>query len=97
VVAKVTTGNVHDTQPVEELGQGLTNKLYTDKSYLSKTLAANLFKKYVTLMTTVRKNMKAKAISLLDRAMLSKRYIIETVNDPLKKIVYKTLKTSQYE
>jgi hypothetical protein len=30
--------------------------------------------------------MKAKAISLWDRAMLSKRFIIETINDQLKNI-----------
>jgi len=30
--------------------------------------------------------MKAKVISVFDRAMLSKRYIIETVNDQLKNI-----------
>jgi hypothetical protein len=86
VVAKVTTGNVYDTQPVTELAQGLTDKLYGYKGYLSKALAANLFEKCVTLVTTVRKNMKAKAISLWDRAMLSKRYIIETINEQLKNI-----------
>ena len=88
VAAKVTTGNVHDTQPVTELAQGLTDKLYGDKGYLSKALAASLFEKGVTLVTTVRKNMKAKAISLWDRAMLSKRFIIETINDQLKNISY---------
>ena len=88
VAAKVTTGNVHDTQPVEKLAQGLTDKLYGDKGYLSKALAANLFEKGVTLVTTVRKNMKAKVMSLWDRAMLSKRFIIETINDQLKNISY---------
>jgi hypothetical protein len=73
---------------VEELAQGLTDKLYGDKGYLSKALAANLFEKGVTLITTVRKNMKAKAISLWDRAMLSKRFISETINDQLKNISY---------
>ncbi|MFT6208193.1 MAG: IS5 family transposase, partial [Colwellia sp.] len=41
VAAKVTTGNVHDTQPVRELAEGLTDKLYGDKG--------------VSLITTVRK------------------------------------------
>jgi hypothetical protein len=88
VAAKVTTGNVHDTQPVEELAHRLTDKLYGDKGYLSKALEANLFEEGITLITTVRKNMKAKAISLWDRAMLSKRFIIETINDQLKNISY---------
>jgi alpha-D-ribose 1-methylphosphonate 5-triphosphate synthase subunit PhnI len=47
-----------------------------------------LFDKGVTLITTVRKNMKAKAMSLWDRAMLSKRFIIETINDQLKNISF---------
>jgi hypothetical protein len=88
VAAKVTTGNVHDTQPVRELAEGLTDKLYVDKGYLSKALEAYLLDKGVSLITTVRKNMKAKAISLWDRAMLSRRYIIETINDQLKNIFY---------
>lgn len=88
VAAKVTTGNVHDTKPVEELAQHLPGKLYGDKGYLSKALEANLFDKGVELITTVRKNMKAKAMSLWDRAMLSKRFIIETINDQLKNISF---------
>jgi len=88
VAAKVTTGNLHNTQLVAELAEGLTDKLYEDKGYLSQALAADLFEKGVTLVTTVRKNMKAKAISLWDRAMLSRRHIIETINDPLKNISY---------
>jgi hypothetical protein len=38
VAVKVTTGNVHDTQPVRELAIGLTDKLYGYKGYLSKAL-----------------------------------------------------------
>jgi hypothetical protein len=49
-------------------------------------LSEKLSETDVDLVTTVRKNMKAKAMSAFDRAMLSKRYIIETINDPLKNI-----------
>ena len=81
VAAKVTTGNVHVTKPVALLAQGLSDKLYGDKGYLSKALEEELFDKGVTLITTVSKNMKAKAMSLWELAMLSKRFIIETIND----------------
>jgi hypothetical protein len=74
VAAKVTTGNVHDTQPVRELAEGLTDKLYGDKGYLSKALEADLLDKGLRFITTVRKNMKAKAISLWYKAMLSRRH-----------------------
>ena len=88
VAAKVTTANIHDTKPVEQLAEHLPDKRYGDKGYLSKALEGKLFEKGVTLITTVRKNMKAKAISLWDRAMLSKRFIIETINDQLKNISF---------
>lgn len=86
VDAKLTTANVHDTKPVLELSKKLTGKLYADKGYISKKLSANLKDKGVDLITTVRRNMKAKAMSLWDRAMLSRRFIIETINDQLKNI-----------
>jgi hypothetical protein len=44
--------------------------------------------KGVELIATVRKNMKKKFISLWDRAILKKRFIIETANDQLKNISY---------
>jgi len=81
VDAKLTMANVHDTKPVLELSKKLTGKLYADKGYISKKLSASLKDKGVDLITTVRRNMKAKAMSLRDRAMLSRRFIIETIND----------------
>ena len=69
-----------------ELSKKLTDKLYADKSYISKKSSASLKDKGVDLITTVRRNMKAKAMSLWDRAMLSRRFIIETINDQLKNI-----------
>ena len=79
MAAKVTTGNVLDTQSVAELAYGLPDKLYGDKGYLSKG---------VTLVTTVSKNMKAWTISLCYRILLSKRFIIESINDQLKNISF---------
>ncbi|PMG52576.1 hypothetical protein BCU88_22140 [Vibrio splendidus] len=38
------------------------------------------------LITTHRKNMKLKVLATKDRAMLSKRSLIETINDQLKNI-----------
>ena len=86
VDAKLTTGNVHDTKPVPSMTKKLSGKLYADKGYISKKLSKTLKDDGVELITTVRKNMKAKAISLWDRAMLSRRFIIETINDQLKNI-----------
>ena len=63
-------------------------KLYGDKGYISKALTGELLDKGVELITTVRKNMKKKFISFWDRALLKRRFIIETVNDQLKNISY---------
>jgi hypothetical protein len=66
--------------------QNLYGKLYADKGYIGKKLSEKLSKNDVDLVTTVCENMKTKAISVFDRAMLSKRYIIETINVQLKNI-----------
>jgi len=86
VDAKLTTGNVHDTKPVLDITKKLSGKLYADKGYIGKKLSEKLNDGGVDLITTVRRNMKAKALSLWDRAMLSRRFIIETINDQLKNI-----------
>ena len=83
---KITPGNTNDRTPIPELCKNLCGKLYADKGYIGKKLSEKLAEIDVDLVTTVRKNMKAKAMSAFDRAMLSKRYIIETINDQLKNI-----------
>ena len=86
VAAKITPANIHDTKPVKEMVVNSMDKLYADKGYISKALASELLERGVSIVNNVRKNMKAKALSLWDRAMLSRRFIIETINDQLKNI-----------
>lgn len=86
VACKLTPGNVDDRAPVPELAKELPDRLYGDKGYISKALSDNLLDAGVNLITTVRSNMKAKVISAFDKAMLAKRFIIETINDQLKNI-----------
>ncbi|WP_283709393.1 IS982 family transposase [Pseudoalteromonas prydzensis] len=88
VALKLTTGNVDDREPVSDMADSIFGKLYGDKGYISKALSGELLEKGVELITTVRKNMKKKFISLWDRALLKKRFIIETMNDQLKNISY---------
>lgn len=71
---------------MQELSKGLLDKLYADKGYISKSLTEDLKEDDITLITTYRKNMKPKVLATWDRAMLSKRFIIETINDQLKNI-----------
>ncbi|MQL49208.1 IS982 family transposase [Photorhabdus khanii] len=83
---KLTPGNTDDRHPVKEWVKGLTGHLYGDKGYLSQALSDELEAEGITLITRVRRNMKAKFLSLWDKIMLRKRFLIETVNDPLKNI-----------
>ena len=75
----ITKGNVDDRVPVVKLINGFKGKLFADKGYLSKTLAAQLADMGVTLITTARNNMKSRLMpaELFDVIMLKKRSIIE--------------------
>ena len=83
---KITTGNLDDRKPLPEMVKNLWGTLYADKGYLSKTLVEDLAEQNVKLITGIRKNMKPQIMSLWDRLMLRKRYIIETIFDQLKNI-----------
>jgi hypothetical protein len=84
---KITSDNTNDRTPIHELYKNLSGKLYADKGYIVKKLSEKLAEIDVHLVTTVRDNMAAKVMSAFDRAMLSKRYIIETINGQLKNIL----------
>ncbi|NHB96401.1 IS982 family transposase [Photorhabdus stackebrandtii] len=83
---KLTRGNTDARHPVKEWVKGLTGHLYGDKGYLSQALSDELEAEGITLITSVRCNRKAKFLSIWDKIMLRKRFLIETVNDPLKNI-----------
>ncbi len=84
--AKLTKGNVDDRDEdvLDEVLKNVSGKLYADKGYISKKLFETLFEKGITLITSIKKNMKNRLMPLLDKLLLRKRSIIETVNDQLK-------------
>ena len=83
---QVTPGNVDDRVPVKDLVQELFGKLYGDKGYISSPLFDELFDKGIKFITPFRKNMKNRLLPMIDKIMLRKRSLIETVNDQLKNI-----------
>ncbi|SFO00675.1 Transposase DDE domain-containing protein [Xenorhabdus japonica] len=83
---KVTPGNVDDRESVRELSKKRVGTLYGDKGYLSQTLADDLAKNGITLITKKLRNMKAHMQNMWDKIMLKKRFIIETINGQLKLI-----------
>jgi hypothetical protein len=82
-----SAGNVDDRVPVPSLCRKLFGKLYGDKGYLSAALFALLLDEVgVQLITHVRKNMKNRLLPLMDKLLLRKRSIMETIIDQLKNI-----------
>jgi Transposase DDE domain len=84
VALKLTPGNVHDTTLVPELTQGLVGKLFGDKGYLGKELAAALLARSLALITRVRKNMRSLSMMLADKTLLNGRNIAETIIGHIK-------------
>jgi hypothetical protein len=83
---KLTSGNVDDRTPVPDLAEDLFGKLFGDRGYLSQALFEKLFEQGLELITRHKKNMKQKLVKLMDKILLRKRALIETVNDQLKNI-----------
>ena len=86
LAAQLTPGNVDDRQPVPGLAKRLTGKLFGDKGYISAKLFETLWDQSLQLVTSIRRNMRNKLMPLMDKILLRKRSLIETVNDQLKNI-----------
>lgn len=84
--ANLSKGNVDDRNEnvLDEVLKNVQGKLFADKGYISKKLFENLFEQGITLVTSIRKNMKNRLMPLVDKLLLRKRSVIETVNDQLK-------------
>jgi transposase len=83
---RLTPGDVDDRRPVPDLTQGLTGKLIADRGYISQRLFDELWERGLHLITKIRKNMHNKLMPLMDKLLLRKRAIIESINDQLKNI-----------
>ena len=82
----ISAGNMDDRRPVPKLACHLFGKLFGDKGYISQPLFDQLTAQNVQLITGIRKNMKNRLLPLMDKLLLRKRSIIETINDQLKNI-----------
>ena len=76
--------NVDDRQPVPGLSKKLFGKLFSDKGYISQSLAQTLRAIFdLLLITKLRKNMKSQRVTLLVRILLRRRAIMESIiNQP---------------
>ena len=80
----LTNANVDDRKPLKALCKNLKGIIAGDKGYIGKEVAIDLAKQGLRLITKTKKNMKEKALSILDKCFLSKRGIVETIIDQLK-------------
>lgn len=83
---KLTAANVDDRQPVPDLTKDLIGKLFGDKGYISQPLFEQLYQRGLQLITRCKKKMKSRLIPLIDKILLRKRALLESVNDQLKNI-----------
>nr|WP_052055201.1 IS982 family transposase [Myxosarcina sp. GI1] len=83
---KLTAAKTDDRKPVPDLIMSIFSKLIGDKAYISQAWFEQLYDRGLKLITRYRKNMNNRLVSLIDRILLRKRAIIESVNDQLKNI-----------
>lgn len=86
LAAALTPGNTDDRKPVLEMAKQLTGKLFGDKGYVSQALFEQLYQQGLELIAKRRKNMTNRLMKLMDKVLLRKRAVIESVNDQLKNI-----------
>lgn len=80
----ISSGNIDDRVPVPELSKDLFGKLFGDKGYISQELFLKLYEKGLNIVTRIKRNMKNKLMSLVDKILLRSRGVIESVNNKLK-------------
>lgn len=80
----LTAGNIDDRIPVTDLSKDIFGKLFGDKGYISQDLFLKLYEKGIQIITKLKKNMKNKLMSIVDKILLRSRGVIESVNNKLK-------------
>jgi Transposase DDE domain len=81
---KLTSANVDDRVPVPDMTKDLIGKLFGDRGYISQKLFEELYERGLQLVTKSKKKMKNRLVKLIDKILLRKRAVIESVNDHLK-------------
>jgi hypothetical protein len=82
----VSPGNLDDRKGLKEMIKYVKGKLFGDKGYISQALREELWESGIQLITDARRNMKKVILEEMDKILLRKRSLIETVNDQLKNI-----------
>lgn len=81
---KITPGNVDDRKALLQMVKDLKGKCFADKGYIGKEVFQSLWEKGLHLITGIRKNMRNHLMPHIDKILLRKRFIIETIFGILK-------------
>lgn len=84
----ISSGNQADNndQMLFKLTKNILGKLFGDKGYLVKApVFEHLYQQGIHLVTKIRSNMHNKLMDITDKLLLTKRGVIESVGDILKK------------
>ena len=84
ISVRITGGNCDDRVALREMKSDLQGKMFADKGYISKELFADFLKQGLKLITGIRRTMKNYLIPAIDKILLRKRSIVETVFGVLK-------------
>jgi hypothetical protein len=83
---RFTPGNVDDRAPVPALTEDLWGKLFGDRGYISQALFEQLWEHGLPLITKLKQRMKNKLMPLIDKLLLRKRALIESIGEQLKHV-----------
>jgi hypothetical protein len=83
-------GNVDDRDPevIDHLCRELRGKLFGERWDISGELFERLYLRGIKLITRLKRNMKNKLTDMVEKVLLRKRAVIESVNDFLKDICH---------
>ena len=84
MAVRITPGNTDDRKALLDMIKSLKGKCFADKGYLGKKLFQDLWDKGIHLITGIRKNMKNHLMPMMDKILLRKRFLIETIFGILK-------------
>ncbi|KJV80730.1 transposase DDE domain protein [Orientia tsutsugamushi str. UT76] len=82
---KITKSNKSYLSVASIISKVLSDKLFGDKAYISKSLFHQLFFNDLRLFTNLRKDMQTYLLDIDDKLLLNKRSLIESVFNVLKK------------
>lgn len=81
---KITSGNVDERTVLDDMIHHLKETILADKGFISQDLFQKLYQRGLKLITGIRRNMKNYFMLIMEKILLRKRFIIETVFDILK-------------